>query len=132
MPGVHYSAIQSRVPMARVLELLGFVAHAPRATNSVGPVRSITRNPRGAGHSRYMWGGTCVAALSAVLWGTRIQLWATSKGMTVYEAAVDLCHQAGVEVPWIERWQAHEEAPNGLSHWDREDKRSSEQQEERE
>ena len=30
--------------------------------------------------------------------------WAALNKMTVYKAAVDLCQQAGVEVPWIERW----------------------------
>jgi len=24
--------------------------------------------------------------------------------MTLYAAAIDLCHQAGVDVPWVERW----------------------------
>jgi len=36
--------------------------------------------------------------------GNQIQLWAALNKMTVYEAAVDLCQQAGVEVPWIKRW----------------------------
>ena len=36
--------------------------------------------------------------------GNQIQLWAKVTGRTTYEAAVDLCRQAGAEVPWIERW----------------------------
>jgi DNA primase len=36
--------------------------------------------------------------------GNQIHFWAKLNNKTVYEAAVDLCEQAGVPVPWIERW----------------------------
>jgi hypothetical protein len=41
--------------------------------------------------------------------------------MTVYEAAMDLCRRAGVEVPWIKRWQAPEEGPCRLPEKNREE-----------
>jgi DNA primase len=36
--------------------------------------------------------------------GNQIHLWTRLKGMRRYEAAIDLCREAHVEVPWIERW----------------------------
>jgi DNA primase len=104
MPGVHYSAVQSRVPMARVLELLGFVAHGARGNQLRGPCPvHHSQSSRSRSFSVHPERDVCRCFKCGFV-GNQIQLWAASKGMTVYEAAVDLCRQADVEVPWIERW----------------------------
>ena len=36
--------------------------------------------------------------------GNQIELWAAIKQLSPYEAAVDLCHALGRDVPWIRRW----------------------------
>ena len=94
MPGVHYKTVQSRVPMARVLELLGFVARGvsrrptPRALS--GPLLAVVTEQVVLGG---IWPGTCVAASICGFAGNQIQLWAALNKMTVYEAAFGLVSQ---------------------------------------
>ena len=104
MPGVHYSEVQLRVPMARVLELLGFVAHSVRGDQLRGPCPVHgSQSPQSRSFSVHLGRDVCRCFKCGFV-GNQIQLWAALKRMTVYEATVDLCQQAGVEVPWIERW----------------------------
>ncbi len=104
MPGVHYKAVQSRVPMARVLELLGFVAQGVTGDQLRGscPVH-CSQSLRSRSFSVHLARDVC-RCFKCGFAGNQIQLWAALNKMTVYEAALDLCKQAGVEVPWIKRW----------------------------
>ena len=104
MPGVDYSAVEARVPMAKVLELLGFAAEVAATDQFRGPcpVRG-SQSPHSRSFSANLAHGVCRCFKCGFV-GNQIQLWAALKKMTVYEAAVDLCRQADVEVPWIERW----------------------------
>lgn len=36
--------------------------------------------------------------------GNQLDLWAALRKLTLYEAALDLCKRANVDVPWIRRW----------------------------
>ena len=104
MPGVHYKAVQSRVPMARALELVGFVAQSVTGDQLRGPCPvHRSESLRSRSFSVDLSRDVC-HCLTCGFAGNQIQLWAALKEMTVYEAAVNLCQQAGVEVPWIERW----------------------------
>ena len=76
MPGVDYKTVQSRVPMARVVELLGFVARGVTGDQLRGPCPvHRSQSPRSRSFSvhlaRCIWFGRCAAVSSAVLPGTR-------------------------------------------------------------
>jgi DNA primase len=104
MPCVNYSEVQIRVSMARVLELLGFVAQRVTSAQLRGPCPvhgSVSRRSRS--FSVDLSHGVC-HCFQCGFAGNQIQLWAALREMTVYEAAVNLCQEAGVEVPWIKRW----------------------------
>ncbi len=104
MPGVDYRAVQSRVPMAKVLKWLGFAACGVRGEQLRGPCPvHRSQSPRSRSFSVHLGREVC-RCFRCGFTGNQIQLWAEWKEMTVYEAAVDLCRQAGEEVPWIERW----------------------------
>ena len=104
MPGVDYKAVQSRVPMARVLELLGFVTRGVSGEQLRGPCPvHRSQSPRSRSFSVHLAREVC-RCFKCGFAGNQIQLWAALNKMTVYEAAVDLCRRAGVEVPWIKRW----------------------------
>ena len=104
MPGVHYKTVQSRVPMARVLERLGFVARGVTGDQLRGPCAvHRSRSPRSRSFSVHLGRDVCRCFQCGFV-GNQIQRWAALHQMTVYEAAVDLCRRAGVEVPWIKRW----------------------------
>ena len=36
--------------------------------------------------------------------GNALELWAAVHDLSVYAAAVDLCQQLGLEIPWVTRW----------------------------
>jgi DNA primase len=36
--------------------------------------------------------------------GNQLELWAAATKLTLYQAAIDLCHRLGREIPWIGRW----------------------------
>ena len=36
--------------------------------------------------------------------GNQLDLWAKLQGMTLFEAAKDLCDKAAVDVPWVKQW----------------------------
>lgn len=104
MPGVDYSEVQSRVPIASVLELAGFVGRSVPGDQVRGPCPvHCSRSPRSRSFSVHLGRDVC-QCFQCGFAGNQIQLWAAVQGITVYEAAIDLCRQAGVEVPWIERW----------------------------
>jgi DNA primase len=104
MPGVNYSELQSLVPMARVLELLSLVGRGASGDQMRGPCPVHgSQSSRSRSFSVHLTRGVC-RCFKCGFAGNQIQLWAALKAMTLYEAAVDLCQQAGVEVPWIERW----------------------------
>jgi DNA primase len=104
MAGVDYRVVQSRVPMARVLVWLGFVAQRAAGEQLRGPC-PVHGSPSSRSHSFsvHLRRGVC-RCFKCGFTGNQIQLWARLKGMTVYEAALDLCQQAGIEVPWIKHW----------------------------
>ena len=104
MPGVDFNAVQSLVPMAKVLELIGFAAHPASGDQRHGacPVHK-SRSRRSGSFSVNLAKGVCKCHKCGFA-GNQIQLWAKMKGLTAYEAALDLCRLAGVQVPWIERW----------------------------
>ena len=104
MPGVDFRAVQSLVPMAKVLELVGFVASSASDDQLHGPCpvdQSQWRRSRS--FSVNVGKGVCKCHKCGFA-GNQLQLWAKLKGLSVYEAAVDLCQRSGVQVPWIERW----------------------------
>ncbi len=104
MPGVDYKTVQSRVPMARVLELLGFVARDVSGDQLRGPCPvHRSQSPRSRSFSVHPAREVC-RCFKCGFAGNQIQLWAAPNKMTVYEAAIDLCRRADVEVPWIKRW----------------------------
>lgn len=104
MPGVDFNMVQSLVPMAKVLELLGFAAHGVSGDQLHGPCPVHESKSRGSrSFSVNLAKGVCKCHKCG-FFGNQIQLWAKLHGQTVYEAAVDLCRCAGVQVPRVNRW----------------------------
>ena len=104
MPGVDYREVQSRVPMGKVLDWLGFVANGVRGEQVRGPCPVHRSNCRRSRSFSAHLGREVCRCFRCGFAGNQIQLWAERQEITVYEAAVDLCRRAGVEVPWLKRW----------------------------
>jgi DNA primase len=36
--------------------------------------------------------------------GNQLELWAAARKLPLHQAAIDLCHRLGRDIPWIRRW----------------------------
>lgn len=76
MPGVHYKAVQSRVPMARVLEWVGFVAQRVTGDQLRGPCPvHRSQSLRSRSFSVHLARDVC-HCFKCGFAGNQIQLWA--------------------------------------------------------
>lgn len=101
MPGIDFRAARSRLRLAEVLELLGFVATARRGDQVRGPC-PVHRSGRPGSRS-------LAAHLGKGLWhcfvcgagGNALDLWMAVTRQDVHTAVLDLCGRLGREVPWL-------------------------------
>jgi DNA primase len=101
MPGVRFAEVRSRVSLAQVLALLGFVP-CERARQEIrGPCpvhRSTSPKSRcfAANLKKNVY--RCFRCGSA---GNQLDLYAAATRQSLFIAAVDLCERVGCEVPWL-------------------------------
>jgi DNA primase len=104
MPGVDFGAVRAAISMAQVLDLVGFVVHSRLGEQVRGPCplhRSATANSRTFSANLVTHRFQCFKCKKA---GGQLELWAAFRGITVYEAAIELCERLNIDVPWIHRW----------------------------
>ena len=104
MPGVDFPWLRQRITMPDVLQLLQFETTFRRGDQWRGPCpvhgsrspgsRSFSVNVRLGRYRCFRCGSH----------GNALELWATVHHLSVYAAAVDLCQQLGLEIPWVRRW----------------------------
>jgi DNA primase len=104
MPGVDFQSLRTEITMEHVLNQLGFVSTSRHGDQLHGPCpihgstspdsRSLSINLE---TNRYY----CHKCHSH---GNQLELWAAVHQLPMYEAALDLCHALGRDVPWIKRW----------------------------
>ena len=101
MPGIDFRAARARLPLAGVLELLGFEPRSRRGGQVRGPCpvhrsrRSTSRSfaahlGKGAWHCFVCGGG-----------GNALDLWAAVTRQGLHAAVLDLCTRLGCAVPWL-------------------------------
>lgn len=104
MPGVDFAVVRSRVSMSQVLAFLGWVAQYRSGDDLRGPCPvhgSVSKRSRSFSANVVKNSFQCFRCGAK---GNQLDLWADVKHMSLYQAALDLCDRAGVEVPWICRW----------------------------
>ena len=104
MPGVDFDRVRAEITMEQVLDLLGFrpsnragvqwYGRCPVHESKSGRCRSFSAN---LAIGRYY----CHHCRSH---GNQLELWAAARKLPLHQAAIDLCHQLGRDVPWIRRW----------------------------
>lgn len=101
MPGIDFRAARARLPLAAVLELLGFVPAARRGAQVRGrcPVHR-SRSPRSRSFAAHLGKGLwhCFRCGAG---GNVLDLWVQVTGQNVYDATLDLCRRLGRDVPWL-------------------------------
>jgi hypothetical protein len=104
MPGIDFAVVRSKISLAQVLDLLGFVPQRRSANRLRGPCPVHRPCPP---HSRLFSANLtrnqyrCFHCGSA---GSQLELWADVTKQTVHAAAIDLCQRLAMDVPWIHRW----------------------------
>ena len=104
MPGVDFDRVRAEITMEQVLSLLGFqpsrrsgvqwYGHCPLHEPTSGRCRSFSVN---LAIGRYC----CHHCHSH---GNQLELWAAATKLPLHQAAIDLCHRLGRDIPWIGRW----------------------------
>ena len=100
MPGIDFALLRGQVPLAQVLDLVGF-----RALTRVG---SQLRGPCPVQGSRWPRSRSFAAHLTKQCWhcfrcgagGNALDLYLAVTRLPVYQGALDLCRRLGLEIPW--------------------------------
>jgi DNA primase len=105
MPSIDFAEVRSRVSIAQVLKLGGFVSVSRMGDQVRGPCpihgsssprsRSFSANLR---HSNFR----CFRCGSS---GNQLDLWVAISKLPLHEAAADLCARVGIETPLVGRDQ---------------------------
>lgn len=104
MPGVDFSRIRAEIPMEQVLDLLGF-----QPSNRSG-VQWYGSCPLHESRSEHRRSFSVNVALGRYFChgcrsrGNQLELWAAATKLPLHQAALDLCHRLGRDIPWIRRW----------------------------
>lgn len=96
---IDLSALKRAVPLSRVLSLMGYVRMDVSRTRFRGycPLRcGAASRCCGFDMAKSIW--HCFACGKA---GNQLDLWMLHTRLSVYQASVDLCYKAGVEVPFL-------------------------------
>ena len=105
MPGVDFDRVRALVTMERVLNLLGFEPSSRTGAQWYGrcPLHDAGAGRRHRSFSVNVAIGrySCHRCQSH---GNQLELWAAARKLPLHQAAVDLCHRLGCDVPWIRRW----------------------------
>lgn len=101
VPGIDFNRLRAEITMEQVLNLLDF---EPSRC-----LRDQWRGPCPVHQSTSIGSQTFAVNLSSRRYychkchshGNQIELWAHVKNLPFYDAAMDLCHVLGRDVPWI-------------------------------
>jgi DNA primase len=111
VPGVDFDRLRAEITMEHVLDLLGFQPskrsgvqwygrcplHESKSESTLSPSKGRRRSfSVNVANGRYYCHG-CHSH------GNPLELWAAVTKLSLYQAAVDLCHRLGRDVPWIRR-----------------------------
>jgi DNA primase len=111
MPGIDFREARARLPLAEVLQLLGFVPRGRRGPQVRGPCpvhgsRSAASRSFAAHLGRGVW--HCFGCGAG---GNALDLWAALTRQLLHAAVCDLCGRLGRDVPWLSRPPAAPPAP---------------------
>ncbi len=104
MSGVDFDRVRTEITMEQVLDLLGF---RPSNRSGMQWYGSCPLHEPRAGHRRSFSvnlaiGRYCCHRCHSH--GNQLELWAAATKQPLHQAAIDLCHRLGRDVPWIRRW----------------------------
>jgi DNA primase len=101
MPGIDYRAARAQLPLAAVLELLGFATRERRGDQVRGrcPVHGA-RAPQSRSFAAHL-GKNVWRCFTCGAGGNALDLWVAVTRQELHAAVLDLCNRLGCEVPWL-------------------------------
>lgn len=101
MPGIDYYRLRQQITMSQVLDLIGFQPTWQRGSQLRGPCPlpgcgSASSRTFSVHRSRQVY--RCFACRSQ---GNALDLWAAIHGLSLHQAALDLCQIAHLDPPWL-------------------------------
>jgi DNA primase len=104
MPGIDFHKLRREITMEQVLDLLGFQCIRRRGDQWYGycPLHESETKHRPAFSVNVA--RNCYYCHKCRRGGDQFKLWAEATKLPLYPATIDLCHQLGLEVPWLHRW----------------------------
>ena len=100
MPGIRFADVRARVTMVEVLGLIGFVPSETSGDQVRGPCpvpRSDTSSGRSFSSNLRLHIYRCFKCGSS---GNHLDLYASVTGLSLFDAAVELCERLHREIPW--------------------------------
>ena len=104
MPGIDFDRVRTEITMEQVLSLLEFQPSQRSGMQWYGDCplhKSVSRRHRSFSVNVAMGRYYCHSCHSH---GNQLELWSAVTKQPLHQAAIDLCHRAGRDVPWIRRW----------------------------
>lgn len=104
MPGVDFDKLRAQITMEQVLNAIGFVPTSRQGNQWYGACPLHPGDPR---HRRCFSVNVAIGRFHCHrchAHGHQLELWAAFTGRRLHQAAIDLCHLLGRQVPWIDRW----------------------------
>ena len=103
MPGVDFGRLRKQITMEQVLDLLGFEPSQRRGDQWYGPCPLHDSTP---GRRRSFSVNVAIGRYRCHRChsqGHHLELWAAATKLPLYQAAIDLCHALGEEIPGLHR-----------------------------
>jgi DNA primase len=103
MPGIDFAQLRPQVPLASVLELVGFTATTRRGPEVRGPCPlHRSAKPRSRSFAAHL-GKNCWRCFRCGAGGNALDLYAAATRQPIYQAALELCARLHLAVPWLPR-----------------------------
>jgi len=104
MPGIDFNQLRHQITMEQVLDLLGFDCIHRRGSQWYGCCPLHESKPQHRRVFSVNVAMNCYYCHKCSSCGDQFKLWAEATKLPLHPAVIDLCHQLGLEVPWVHRW----------------------------
>jgi DNA primase len=101
MPRIDYRQVRSRIRLAEVLELIGYVPRQTVGQQLRGPCPLHgSSSPTSRSFAAHL-GKNVYSCFRCKAAGNALDLWVACTGQNLHAAALDLCQRLSQDVPWV-------------------------------
>ena len=101
MPGIDYREARARLPLAAVLELIGFVPHRVLGQQARGPCPLHGSHSATSRSFAAHLGKNVYYCFRCSAKGNALDLWSAWTRQSLHASVIDLCQRLGQPIPWL-------------------------------